>query len=522
MDAVIKIKLRRGSLSNWQTENPVLLYGEVGVVHDGSVSSAPSGFVIGNGTSTFTDLWASNAQKFLPIGTILLSYITPLLSAIEASILAESTFRTNADAALQLNIDNEATARTNADASLQSQIDAEETARASADSSLQSSIDGLNASLADLIANLVNWFGLATAAGDILVFDPNTSSVGVLSVGADGQVLSAESTAPKGLKWINLPAIPANTDSLTEGVTNLYFTEARVLSTVLTGFTAAGSRTNIIATDTLLEAIGKVQKWLSDLATIAFSASASDLSTGTVPTARLGSGSADSTKFLSGDQSWQIPPFMSNVDFEIFNHFFTTTASQEEANSNTGTGAGIANITGIASPMGIMQATTGTTATGASLRRHINNNAFVNNSTTKYFRLRLKFPILSTGTETFLFLAGFGNAITVANTANQVQFRYTHSENGGDWTCTSRQSSVETAVNSGVAVVAGTWYNLEIYLNTTSATFYINGTLVATITTNLPSGTSQQFGYSFGIIKSVGTTARTVQYDIHQLKIPAY
>ena len=231
MDAVIKIKLRRGSLSNWQTENPVLLYGEIGLVHDGSVSSAPSGFVIGNGSSTFTDLWASNAQKFLPIGTILLSYITPLLSALEASILAESTFRTNADAALQLNIDNEATARANADTSLQSQIDAEETARASADSSLQSSIDGLNGSLAELIANLVNWFGLATAAGDILVFDPDTSSIGVLNVGADGQVLSAESTAPKGLKWINLPAIPANTDSLTEGVANLYFTEARVRST---------------------------------------------------------------------------------------------------------------------------------------------------------------------------------------------------------------------------------------------------------------------------------------------------
>lgn len=46
---------------------------------------------------------------------------------------------------------------------------------------------------------------------------------------------------------------------------------------------------------------------ISGLAAVATSGSASDLATGTVPTARLGSGAPDGTKFLRGDQVWAAP-----------------------------------------------------------------------------------------------------------------------------------------------------------------------------------------------------------------------
>lgn len=47
---------------------------------------------------------------------------------------------------------------------------------------------------------------------------------------------------------------------------------------------------------------------VSGLANIALSGSASDLGSGTVPTARLGSGTANSTTFLRGDQTYAVPP----------------------------------------------------------------------------------------------------------------------------------------------------------------------------------------------------------------------
>lgn len=62
---------------------------------------------------------------------------------------------------------------------------------------------------------------------------------------------------------------------------------ATTIASVLTGFTAAGTRTAVTASDTVLAAFGKVQKYFNDLAAVAFSGSASDLSTGTLPAARL-------------------------------------------------------------------------------------------------------------------------------------------------------------------------------------------------------------------------------------------
>lgn len=72
-------------------------------------------------------------------------------------------------------------------------------------------------------------------------------------------------------------AVSLTTTNISEGG-NLYFTTARVLATALTGFAAAGARSAIVATDTVLAAFGKVQKYLNDLSALAFSGNASDLS----------------------------------------------------------------------------------------------------------------------------------------------------------------------------------------------------------------------------------------------------
>jgi len=69
-------------------------------------------------------------------------------------------------------------------------------------------------------------------------------------------------------KWVLQGASgggPDNTDSLPEGSTNLYFTGARVLAVALSGLSLlTGSA--VVAADSVLVAIGKIQKQITDLA----------------------------------------------------------------------------------------------------------------------------------------------------------------------------------------------------------------------------------------------------------------
>jgi len=66
-----------------------------------------------------------------------------------------------------------------------------------------------------------------------------------------------------GSVYVEIVSSPGSTDVVTEGSTNLYFTYARVLSTVLTGLSLAAG-TVVAATHTVLEAIGFLQKQVSD------------------------------------------------------------------------------------------------------------------------------------------------------------------------------------------------------------------------------------------------------------------
>lgn len=113
------------------------------------------------------------------------------------------------------------------------------------------------------------------------------------------------------------------TDQVTEA-TNLFHTAARVRGTALTGYAAAGSRTALAATDTILEALGKVGKYLVDLGSAAFAAAttaglamltaanASDqtalLDTFTSGAKGLAPASGGgTTNFLRADGSWAAP-----------------------------------------------------------------------------------------------------------------------------------------------------------------------------------------------------------------------
>lgn len=69
-----------------------------------------------------------------------------------------------------------------------------------------------------------------------------------------------------GSGYVNIAASPGTTDSVTEGATNLYFTEGRVRNTVLTGLSFVVNQA-ISATDSFLGALGKLQAQITALST---------------------------------------------------------------------------------------------------------------------------------------------------------------------------------------------------------------------------------------------------------------
>ncbi|MDK4712980.1 SGNH/GDSL hydrolase family protein [Rhizobium sp. CNPSo 4039] len=69
-----------------------------------------------------------------------------------------------------------------------------------------------------------------------------------------------------GSTYVRLVASPGTTDALVEGSSNLYFTAARVLATVLSGLSTS-TNTAITATDTVLSAFGKLQAQVTSLLT---------------------------------------------------------------------------------------------------------------------------------------------------------------------------------------------------------------------------------------------------------------
>lgn len=129
---------------------------------------------------------------------------------------------------------------------------------------------------------------------------------------------------------------------------------------------------------------------------------------------------------------------------------------------------------------------------------------------------------LSDATNRYRWISGFG-----ANTANVAEVDgvfFTYDEGGTsngtnaspNWQCVTIAANVRTLTTTSTPVAAGTWTKLRIEINAagTSVAFYVNGTLVATHTTNIPLASNNRFVIvKQGIAKTIGTTARLVYCD---------
>lgn len=162
---------------------------------------------------------------------------------------------------------------------------------------------------------------------------------------------------------------------------------------------------------------------------------------------------------------------------------------------------------------------TGTTTTGSF---GLGGNAtiqFSSVSGTWFYELTFSLPVLSDGTNTYTLQAGFivGNPTTAG-----AVLKYTHSANGGRFQFAAASAGVTTNVDSGVTLVAGNYYHARIeVVNNGAANFFLNTTFsgttwsdtgvwgapLATISTNVPSGSIDRLFCGFNLQKSAGTTS---------------
>lgn len=163
---------------------------------------------------------------------------------------------------------------------------------------------------------------------------------------------------------------------------------------------------------------------------------------------------------------------------------------------------------------GVAVFTTSTSVGGRAALVSNNNNCIRLGGGEAIFEVRVRLGNLSDGTQSFTVRFGFMSD-GGGDAPNGVFFRYTHSVNSGNWQGVARNNNSETATNFSTTPVTSGWQKLRIVVNAagSSAEFFINGVSVGTVASNIPTAAGRETALGASIIKSAGTTARTLLMD---------
>ncbi len=217
------------------------------------------------------------------------------------------------------------------------------------------------------------------------------------------------------------------------------------------------------------------------------------------------------------------PTNYRNYRFTYFNEFLNTVGTATGGNdiiaTNSGTGAGTNKTATYASNrVGLVRSTTGTTATGRTSPA-TSSTACAFGGGTWVYEIEINLAALSTVTQRYQLVLGFHDVQNAANQIDAIAFVYdeggvsTGSAASANWQTLTSSNSTRTWTTSGTAVATG-WVNLRIEVNAAgnSVSFYVNGSSIATHTTNIPTG-NRVSGFGYLMIKSIGTTASTMDVD---------
>ncbi|UEG49278.1 hypothetical protein LK994_11610 [Ferruginibacter lapsinanis] len=103
-------------------------------------------------------------------------------------------------------------------------------------------------------------------------------------------------------------------------------------------------------------------------------------------------------------------------------------------------------------------------------------------------------------------------SITAGDPSNGVYYKYNYALNSGKWTAICTKTGTSSSLNTGITIVANTWYKIKAVVNAagTQVDFYIDGTLIGSVSANIPTAAMK---FVFKIEKTAGTTAKAIYVD---------
>jgi hypothetical protein len=189
--------------------------------------------------------------------------------------------------------------------------------------------------------------------------------------------------------------------------------------------------------------------------------------------------------------------------------------------NNTGSGASTSGgTTNATNRVGVIRSGTGTTTTGRAAMQTATLSTLALGAGPAVFELALNVTTLSAVAERYHLIAGFFDT-NAADQVDAVAFVYdeggvsTGSAASANWQLYTSSNSTRTWTTTSTAVPAATWTTLRIEVNAdgTSVEFFVDNVSVGTHTTNIPTGTARVVGFGWQILKSLGTTSRTIDAD---------
>jgi hypothetical protein len=204
------------------------------------------------------------------------------------------------------------------------------------------------------------------------------------------------------------------------------------------------------------------------------------------------------------------------------------TGSQDWVRDLSGTGAAVTPVLmDVATRPGQVQFTTGTTTTG-----HANLFVAFGNAIATYtpiflgggeeIEMAINIPTLADATNDYIIRIGLcdNNPNSGTDCGNGVYFDYTRATST-NWQIAAAAGGTRTRNTGSTPVAAATgWHRFKMVVNSaaTSVEYYIDGTDVGAITTNIPTTSANAAEPSLTIIKTAGTTARTMKVDYFEYR----